>query len=310
MSDRPADRLSELHREEYTGVHRCWPCTIANLLLLGVTCALLWTVRKPLAVGAGLLGGAAIWLRGYLVPYTPRITGSLLEAGPFDHGEPIDPGVGHGPAPAATGGGTEPGGSRDSPGGGTGEDRELESEPERGSLSEPDGETAGEQLLGTLVEAGVLEADEESVEPTEAFQRGWDEEIQTLRGSDDEELAEAALAESAAVESSVVVSRGRTYIVLEPGSGRAIDESWLRRPTAIGQTAAARALSEMGVPEDERTQAAVAMGMFLTECPDCGSEVVERPVGGCCGPPQLGSEGKPKTGLTCPECRVHFHVFD
>lgn len=66
----------------------------------------------------------------------------------------------------------------------------------------------------------------------------------------------------------------------------------------------------MDVPDEYRTQAAVAMGMFLTECPDCGNELIERPVGGCCGPPQTGPSGEPKTGLTCLECRVHLHIFD
>lgn len=311
MTDRqPIDWLPGLRRPEHTGVHRCWPCTVANLLILGIVSLTLARVRKSLAVTAGVVGAGAIWLRGYLVPYTPRFApqlASLLPGTPFDHGEPID---------SATGAGSPAGSERSEPledervEDGEGEHGRTDAEPAQGSLSEPGDETAGEALLETLVEAGVLEADAESVAPTEAFRERWDDEIETLREADDERLAEAALAESAAVDAGVVTREDRTYVTLEAESGRSIDESWLRRPAAIAQIAAVRALAAMGVPEGDRTGAAVAMGMFLVECPDCGSELVERPVGGCCGPPQLGSEGKPKTGLTCPECRVHLHVFD
>lgn len=299
--------FERVRRPAYTGINRCWPCTVANLLVLAVGCLLVSRRRKPLAAVAGVVGAGAIWLRGYLVPYTPQVTGRVLEAAPFDHGEAIDPGARSG---SVAGGSPNESGADARTDTGAGEDREPESEPAQGSLSEPGAEDAGERVLERLIEAGVLEADAESVAPTDAFRERWADEIEALRGEDEERLAEAALAESAAVDAGVVTRDDRTYVTLEAGSGRTIDESWLRRPAAIGQTAAARALAAMGVPEDVRAQAAVAMGMFLVECPACGSEVVERPMGGCCGPPQLDSDGNPKTALTCPECRVHVHVFE
>ncbi|WP_114578942.1 hypothetical protein [Saliphagus sp. LR7] len=300
--------FERLRRPEHTGVHRCWPCTVANLLVLAIACLALGRIRKSFAAALGIVGAGAIWLRGYLVPYTPRFAprlASLLPGDPF-HEDPIEPGSGSGPP--ATGPEDGRNASGDEPAGDG--DRTGESEPARGSLSAPGDAATGEDLLEGLLEAGVLEADAESVAPTDAFRQRWDEEIEALRGVDDDRLAEAALAESAAADADVVTRDDRTYVTLAAESGRTIDESWLRRPTAIGQTAAARALAEMGVPDVDRPNAAVALGMFLAECPDCGSELVERPVGGCCGPPQTGADGRAKTGLTCPDCRVHLHVFE
>ncbi len=306
--------LERLRRPAHTGVHRCWPCTVADLLVLAVACLALGRTRKRLAAVLGVVGATASWLRGYLVPYTPRFApglASLVPGDPF-HDDPIEPGSGSGPAAAGPDGEGRAAGTDSATGDpADGENAgSNESEPAQGSLSAPGDAATGEDLLESLVEAGILEADAESVAPTDAFWERWEAEIEALRGADDDRLAEAALAESAAVDADVVTREDRTYVTLAAESGRTVDESWLRRPTAIGQTAAARALAEMGVPEADRPGAAVAMGMFLAECPDCGSDLVERPVGGCCGPPRTDADGRPRTGLTCPDCRVHLHVFD
>jgi len=76
--------VDRFRRPDYVGDNRCVPCTIVNSLLtlsLAVVTALgLWSGGStPVsAVGAGLivgcLGSMAIYLRGYLVPYTPTLT--------------------------------------------------------------------------------------------------------------------------------------------------------------------------------------------------------------------------------------------
>jgi len=81
--------LTRVRRPEYTGENRCLPCTAVNLgialaaslLLIGVG----WRVGSPTAGGAlGVvsfgLAGAAIYLRGYLVPGTPTLTKRYLPA--------------------------------------------------------------------------------------------------------------------------------------------------------------------------------------------------------------------------------------
>lgn len=76
---------STLGRPEYTGEHRCWPCTVANGAILSVCCLALALLSLPLALVAFLAGACTIWLRGYLVPSTPRIVSRVRSA------------VGHGP---------------------------------------------------------------------------------------------------------------------------------------------------------------------------------------------------------------------
>jgi len=70
--------LNRLRRPEYTGENRCIPCTAVNVAISVALGAALATVSIPLAglaLGASL---ALIYLRGYLVPYTPAITKRYL----------------------------------------------------------------------------------------------------------------------------------------------------------------------------------------------------------------------------------------
>ncbi|MDZ7700568.1 MAG: hypothetical protein U5J98_00075 [Halobacteriales archaeon] len=95
--------LDALRRPEYTGENRCTPCTVLNaaiavVVAVGAGLAAPVGPTASAALGVAVLGvaGAAIALRGYLVPGTPRLTKTyfpdwLLRY--FDH---------DGPAPAAT----------------------------------------------------------------------------------------------------------------------------------------------------------------------------------------------------------------
>ncbi len=68
----------DLRREEYTGANRCLPCTVLNVCLVGLGGLLvaLWT--PPLGIAFVLAGLAVVYFRGYLVPYTPRLTRRYL----------------------------------------------------------------------------------------------------------------------------------------------------------------------------------------------------------------------------------------
>ncbi|MDL5361400.1 hypothetical protein [Halalkalicoccus sp. NIPERK01] len=70
----------ELRRPEYTGENRCLPCTVANGAILLVCCLALAALSPLLALAALLAGAGAIRYRGYLVPYTPRLTARVREA--------------------------------------------------------------------------------------------------------------------------------------------------------------------------------------------------------------------------------------
>lgn len=69
-----------IRNPRHTGRNRCWPCTVLNVGVVVLVGAVLSTARSDavalLAVGAGL---SVVWLRGYLVPGTPRIGRQLPE---------------------------------------------------------------------------------------------------------------------------------------------------------------------------------------------------------------------------------------
>jgi len=76
--------LDRFRRPEYTGENRCIPCTVTNGVLAVVGSAILGTASFFGGLGPTLaailallflgLGAASIYLRGYLVPGTPRLT--------------------------------------------------------------------------------------------------------------------------------------------------------------------------------------------------------------------------------------------
>ncbi|SFS69967.1 hypothetical protein [Halostagnicola kamekurae] len=81
------DSIDRLRQPDYTGENRCTPCTLLNVAIAAVLVAAATTVAlsRTDRVGAAVLGtalaavsGAAIYLRGYLVPGTPRLTETVL----------------------------------------------------------------------------------------------------------------------------------------------------------------------------------------------------------------------------------------
>ncbi len=66
--------LARLRQPAYTGENRCVPCTAVNLVIAAVVSALLALVSPLIAAFAFVLSVGTIYLRGYLVPGTPRLT--------------------------------------------------------------------------------------------------------------------------------------------------------------------------------------------------------------------------------------------
>lgn len=86
MLRNPIDRL---RRPEYTGENRCTPCTVLNVViaaaLVGVAAVVTFSsagLAAATVVGTAIavVSGATIYLRGYLVPGTPRLTEIVLPA--------------------------------------------------------------------------------------------------------------------------------------------------------------------------------------------------------------------------------------
>ena len=80
------DAVDTASRPEYTGEDRCLPCTAVNVVGVAVVALLLGRRRRALGVLAALVGVAAIWLRGYAVPGTPRFAPRLVAPLPVDFG--------------------------------------------------------------------------------------------------------------------------------------------------------------------------------------------------------------------------------
>ncbi|WP_331232553.1 hypothetical protein [Natronorarus salvus] len=78
MTDQPTSVLDRFRRPEYTGENRCLPCTVVNVSIALVLAIAISVLAPP--VGAVVLVGSlvAIYLRGYLVPGTPRLTERYL----------------------------------------------------------------------------------------------------------------------------------------------------------------------------------------------------------------------------------------
>lgn len=70
----PSDTLTRLRQPAYTGDNRCTPCTAVNLAIAAVVSALVALVSLPIAGFVFVLSVGTIYLRGYLVPGTPRLT--------------------------------------------------------------------------------------------------------------------------------------------------------------------------------------------------------------------------------------------
>ena len=64
----------------YTGPNRCWPCSIANVVLVALGAMAAGAVAPAAGVVVGGVGLVTVWLRGYVVPGTPRLTRRYLPA--------------------------------------------------------------------------------------------------------------------------------------------------------------------------------------------------------------------------------------
>lgn len=263
--------LRRVRRPAYTGDRRCWPCTVTNLAVLGLLVAGGAVVSVPGAALLGVVGCLGIWLRGYLVPYTPRFAPRLVDVLPWD---PFH------------------------------ETRRSD------SLATPE-DTDGEAVIQALADAGVVRVGPETLALDESFREEWQTEMERLAAFDDEHLADETVAASpAAVDADVHRAGEQTYTILTDGSGSPAGEAWLRRPVAVVETAAVHTLAEWDVDPAVRPSAAHALGLFLDTCPECDGEVTERPASGCCGPPERGPNGELLQARVCESCAVRYHVFE
>lgn len=272
--------LASLADESYTGENRCWPCTVLNLGLVGILALLLRARDRSLtSLFAAVVGVAVIYLRGYLVPYTPAFAPRLVAASPapdewFHSGS---------------------------------SNRETEREdPARGeseSLADDVG-IDGETVLRELSAAGVIEVEGEQLFLGPDVDTAWHERI--------DELADCSLdALSATLQESLTqVDHAEPYAEDDAdwvalGSDH---KQLLPRPVVVAELAAYEVLGETIDDERLRVAGAEAFRMFLDSCPICGSELVESSSVSCCGG-HLGPRQNPDETLVCPACEQRLYTF-
>lgn len=66
--------VDRIRKPEYTGENRCTPCTITNTVIAAVLAVAVGYVSPYAGAAVFLVGVGAIYVRGYLVPYTPELT--------------------------------------------------------------------------------------------------------------------------------------------------------------------------------------------------------------------------------------------
>ncbi|MFC4245741.1 hypothetical protein ACFOZ7_01775 [Natribaculum luteum] len=267
-----ADLLDRIRRPEYTGDDRCWPCTIANGAVLALVAGgLVLLGRRATAAVVTAVGVAAIGLRGYLVPYTPRFAPRLVAAlpvGAIDRDEPD-------------------------------------------SLSDADfpGRTAdtptGDEVVAALLEAGVVVPRGEEFLLEESFRADWRREMQALAGRNLEGLA--AVADDLtppAVEARPRRDWGRSSVVLDGPAGLVS----LPEAVAVAELAAARALEPRVDDDAIRLAAGRPLRSLLERCPLCDGDLTITQ-STCCGEVTPIGETPPEK-LVCPDCDVQLFTYE
>lgn len=262
--------LDDFKQPEYTGKNRCIHCTILNIGLLVILSAL---VASGSIVGGVILaagGTIAIWLRGYFVPYTPRVGPQIMDA--------------------------------------ISEITSRETLPKSVDGSLASDAVSGEKVVEGLLRADILEStDDEDLELSETFRNQWRAEMRKARTL---ELAEfERWAEKIALGDIIVGIEAKEqlwsdpYVVVTLNTG---DESVLRYPVAVAEFASLAVLEGTELEPTVCLHASGPLRGFLTDCPLCDSSLDVSRFDGCCGNPRREGENP---GLVCKECRTVLYKY-
>jgi hypothetical protein len=275
------EALATLREESHTGDNRCWPCTVLNLGLVVAVVLFLRARDRPLSsLLVAVAGLAAIYLRGYVVPYTPEFAPRLVAASPVPdewfHGEPSH-----------------------------GADGESVARGESESLAD-DTEMDGETVFRELAAAGVIEAEGEQLFLAAAVDTAWYERMDELADQPLDALAATLQASLEGVDHAAPYADddGTEWVAVGSDSKRL-----LARPVVVAELAAYDVLGEWVDDERLGVAGAEAFRMFLDSCPVCGSELVESSSVSCCGG-HLGPRQNPDETLVCPTCEQRLYTFE
>ncbi|WP_418284692.1 hypothetical protein [Halorubrum sp. DTA46] len=259
MSD-ASSLIDAVRRPEYTGSNRCLPCTVVNGLI-ALVAASIATITVSIGVGTAVLAacGAAIYLRGYLIPGTPTLTkrylpGRIHRLFGTHHVEPAGGGVTADPSV-----GTE---RHDAEGGYT---------------------NAGEALQDEGVVTECSEADDLCLDPE--FRDAWRHRIAGLRegGTGVDRLAAHLDVDPQAL---ALEDRESEYAVTYHGDRV---DGWPSRAAFLADMGVEPTLSEWcsgweSYDPELRTQIIGSLRAFLERCPACDAalEASESAWESCC----------------------------
>ena len=288
--------LGRLRQPEYTGENRCTACTLVNVtiaLVLGATVA---TVTVPVGVGVFVLSLVSIYLRGYLVPGTPRLTKRYFPDWFLRYFEAHGATGGYGDQTAGIHASETSGGKETS-------DRSESSDGQvTGTAGEDDGtEVEPEEVLTA---AGVVEPCD-SVDDlclTDEFRTAWHENMARV---EDDGAKKHDLAGILDVEESELEFEEHDEAFLARLDGRRVGQ-WESNSALVADLAAARTLGEQYPRWDAlavHSQSRVLSGLriFIEECPDCGGTVVpkQETVESCCRSIDV-------VAVACQDCGVRL----
>ncbi|GCF12203.1 hypothetical protein Harman_01380 [Haloarcula mannanilytica] len=277
--------LAALTDETHTGENRCWPCTLLNLGLVGIIVLLLRARERSLAsLLVAVVGVAVIYLRGYLVPYTPAFAPRLVAVSPIPdewfHRESGHDGPSHSES--------------------SNEERGHE---ESESLAD-DVELDGETVFRELSAAGIIETEDERLFLAPAVDTAWHERMDELTDLSLDELSATLQASLPQIDHAEPYVDDAEWVVLGSDPGQL-----LARPVAVAELAAYEVLDERIDDERLKVAGAEAFRMFLDSCPVCDAELVESSTVSCCGG-HLGPRQDPDETLVCPTCEQRLYTYD
>jgi len=280
--------VTAISDSEHTDENRCLPCTLVNAVGVAVVAGLLSRRRRSLGALVALLGGVAIWLRGYVVPGTPRFAPRIVEPLPIDIGPDHPDGLGSGSLSEGGDSVEPPSGSAETV------DANAGIDPESGPDDSGDDAVDPETVMRTLIDADAIADDGETLRLSESFRAAVYDRIEARRRESNEALADRA----AAIAGPNVEGEAHDDRILLAG-GR---DTWLNRPITLAETAFAETLRERGVDDAVSRAAARPLRTFLDTCPVCDGPVRETTLRNCCGGPG-GISGDPERSVrACADC--------
>lgn len=272
----------------YTGEQRCFACTIVNLVLVALAVGGVAIFSRLAAIGVGIVGTMLIWIRGYVVPYTPRFAPTLVEHLPveFHDEERRSSSLVNAPEQQSAADSDE-----DSPLAGDSFDTGASASDDRNVSHD-----GTDDVLTTLSDADIVSQHGDTFVVDDTFRETWWAAIRDVRNGD---LEAAISAATPAANVELVEETENTWYVLTDGDHSVESETWLSPAVAIAEVAAVRTLEVEEIPPSIAPQAASLLRPLLDQCPVCDGDIVATTADHCCG--GYGPSG-PQEVLACLDC--------